>query len=817
MVHRYTREESEGKDMNQSIEIINAYENNLKNITLSIPKNKLVAVTGVSGSGKSSLIFDTLQKECQRQYMESIGLLNEEFEKPKYDKMTGISPAISVSQQNSNKNPRSTVGTMTDLYSYLRLIYTKAGMQPCPYCKEWTPASEDTLDDMISCQHCHLPVRNLTLPHFSFNKPQGACETCKGLGESYDVELAQLVDLTKSIHDGAVFEWDFHYISRNTEVFKNAGLLYGFDYDFAEPIEQWSLEAQAFLLYGALDERFSAYYPQIEPAKTVIKGRFEGLVPNIMRRFVESGDSPTKRAKLEKYFHLTVCPTCKGKKLNAQSRSVQVAGKVLGEISMYSIEQLGEWIHTLKVPNVQPLIEEMKTTVQKLLSIRLGYLTLDRVVSSLSGGEFQRFRLASLLQSGLTGVLYILDEPTTGLHSKDTNELVESLRKIRDLGNTVIVIEHDVDVIKQADWVIEIGPLAGKEGGHVIASSTVEDLLSNRDSLIRPYLLQSLALNKITPSMEQAIQIKGATSHNLKSVDTMIPIDALTTVTGVSGSGKSSLIFDVLAKNRKASSITGLDQFDSIQMIEQSPIGKNSRSNAATYTDVFTPIRTLYGKIAKQENLPVMAKDFSFNVAGGRCETCEGAGTITTVMHFMPDVQTTCSVCGGQRYQKHVLQVRYQGVNIFEVLQMSVDEALDLFKGQKAISSKLQVLHDVGLGYLPLGQPAPTLSGGEAQRIKIAKELSTNSNARILYLLDEPTTGLHPQDIEVLLSCIRQLVNQGHTVITVEHHLGWIAQSDWLIDLGPEGGESGGMIIAVGTPFELAKEKASATGQLLRG
>ncbi|WP_052343875.1 excinuclease ABC subunit UvrA [Bacillus massiliigorillae] len=810
------KEESEAETMNGTIEIINAYENNLKNITVAIPKNKLVVVTGVSGSGKSSLIFDTLQKECQRQYMESIGLLNEEFEKPKYDKMTGISPAISVSQINNNKNPRSTVGTMTDLYSYLRLIFTKAGMRQCSHCGEWTPASEDTLDEMIECQHCHQPVRNLTLPYFSFNKPQGACEACKGLGENYEVDVTQLIDMSKSVEDGSVFEWDFHYVSRNREVFKHASKLYGFRYDFEQPVEMWSQEAQAFLLYGALDERFAKYYPEVAPAKTVIKGRFEGLIPNITRRFVESGESSTKRAKLEKYFHLFVCSVCEGEKLNAVSRSVEVAGKKLGEVSKFSIEQLGRWANTLEVSKVQPLIEELKSTVQKLLSIRLGYLTLDRVVSTLSGGEFQRFRLASLLQSGLTGVLYILDEPTTGLHSKDTNELVASLRKIRDLGNTVIVIEHDVDVIKQADWVIEIGPQAGKDGGHVITSSTVEDLLANDDSLIRPYLLQSLKVNEAKPTMTGAIHIQGATSHNLKAVDAVIPSHALTTVTGVSGSGKSSLIFDVLAKKRNATAITGLEQFDSIQMIEQSPIGKNSRSNAATYTDVFTPIRMLYGKIAKQVGYHATAKDFSFNVAGGRCETCEGAGTITTVMHFMPDVQTTCSTCNGQRYQQHVLQVQYKGVNIYEVLQMSVDEALVLFKGQKAITSKLQVLHNVGLGYLPLGQPAPTLSGGEAQRIKIAKELSMNTKGHTLYLLDEPTTGLHPQDVDVLLGCIRELVHQGHTVITVEHHLGWIAQSDWVIDLGPEGGERGGEVIAFGPPCEVAMSEVSATGQLLK-
>ncbi|MBD3108695.1 excinuclease ABC subunit UvrA [Bacillus sp. AGMB 02131] len=802
--------------MNNTIEIWNAHENNLKNIDLSIPKNKLVVVTGVSGSGKSSLIFDTLLKECQRQYMESIGLLNEEFEKPQYEKMTGLSPAISVSQHHTNKNPRSTVGTMTDLYSYLRLIFCKAGLRECPHCHEWTAASEDSGNETILCHHCSQSLDNLTLPHFSFNKAQGACQTCKGLGEIYDVVILRVVDVSKSIEDGAIFEWDHHYIKRYRETFSKASNLYGLNFDFSEPIETWSKEAQAFLLYGSHDQRFTTFYPDIEPAKSVSEGRFEGLIPNLNRRLIESGSSPSKKAKIEKFFDMEICPACNGKKLNATSRAVQVGNQPLGEVSAFSIEQLGKWAETLHIPNVQPLIEELKNTVKKLLSIRLGYLTLDRVVSTLSGGEYQRFRLASLLQSGLTGVLYILDEPTIGLHSKDTDELVQSLRKIRDLGNTVIVIEHDVDVIKQADWVIEIGPHAGKDGGYVVASSTVDDLLRNEQSMIRPFLLESLKINDSRPSLENVIKIEGATSHNLKSVHAVIPVNALTTITGVSGSGKSSLIFDALAKQRNIESISGLEQFENIQMIEQSPIGKSSRSNAATYTDVFTPIRQFYGKIAKQQGIDVTAKDFSFNVAGGRCETCEGAGTITTVMHFMPDVQTKCHACNGMRYQSRVLQVTYQDASIYDVLQMSVDEALALFKGQKSITAKLQVLHDVGLGYLPLGQPAPTLSGGEAQRIKIAKELGTKTSGTTLYLLDEPTTGLHPLDVKVLMQCVRKLVKQGHTVIAIEHHLGWIAESDWLIDLGPEGGENGGYIIAQGTPAEVAKSETSMTGRLLR-
>jgi excinuclease ABC subunit A len=802
--------------MQPVIEIVNAHEHNLKHIDVVIPKNKLVVVTGVSGSGKSSLIFDTLQKECQRHYLESIGLLNEEFEKPRYGHMSGLSPSISVSQHQTNRNPRSTVGTMTDLYGYLRLIYAKAGQQLCPHCREWTLAGDGSRQMAALCLSCGGEVPNLGLPHFSFNKPQGACPTCKGLGEIYDVRLEEVLDRTKSIREGAIGEWDIHYIKRNTEVFANAGAVYGLNFDLGQPVERWSEAERDFLLFGAGDERFIRHRPDANPPATVLAGRFEGLIPNLKRRYSESGGQPSKRAKLARFFHTAVCPDCGGKKLNVHSRAVQVAGRPLGEVSGYSLEQLARWAETLQLAIVQPVVEELKQTLRKLLAIRLGYLTLDRVVVTLSGGEHQRFRLASLLQSGMTGVLYILDEPTIGLHAKDTGELLRALRHLRDLGNTVIVIEHDPDVIKEADWVIEIGPLAGRAGGEVLNSASIGRLLEEERSQIRPFLLDKLQLKDKPPSMSGAIEIRGASCFNLKSFDVQIPVQALTTVTGVSGSGKSSLIFEVLAKGEGTKAVKGLEQFAAIQTIEQAPIGKSSRSNAATYTDVFTPIRRFYAGLARHLGLPLAEKDFSFNAPGGRCETCEGLGVIATPMHFMPDVETVCPVCDGDRYQAAVLAVKHQGMNINDVLRMSVDDAVALFAGQKRIVERLQVLQEVGLGYLPLGQPAPTLSGGEAERIKIARELGVRSGGPTLYLMDEPTTGLHPLDVAVLLRCIHKLLEHGHTVIAIEHHLGWIAASDWLIDLGPEGGERGGHLLACGTPRQVVAVTGSATGEVLR-
>lgn len=812
--------------MTQNIVIQGASEHNLKQIDVVIPKNKLIVVTGVSGSGKSSLVLDTLQKECQRQYMESLGLLNEEFQKPRVRKMSGLSPSISIHQHHTNRNPRSTVGTMTDLYSYLRLLYSKIGQQHCPHCLQYTSASQDTDADAIACQQCQGHVPNLTLAHFSFNKPQGACPSCSGLGELHQVDLSKVLDESKAIEDNAIYEWDIHYIRRNKTVFANAAKHYGFSFDTKKPIRELPNDAKDFLLYGTTDERFTRHFPHVPAPKTVTAGNFEGLVTNIMRRYAESGDHPSKRAKFEQMLITASCPACEGEKLNETSRQVKIDGETIGALSKRSLEQLSSWVDQLSTQlpedehaKIQPILAEMRSNLDKLLSIRLGYLTLNRVVSSLSGGEYQRFRLAALLDSGLTGVLYILDEPTIGLHSKDTDQLVSALKRLRDLGNTVIVIEHDMDFMRQADWIIDIGPGAGVHGGEVIAEGTPEDILTNPRSITGRYMKKNMILAHNPVDLSSAIHIEQASSHNLKQINVKIPLQALTAVTGVSGSGKSTLIFDVLARGQGAKAIKGLELFNEIIQIDQSPIGKSSRSNAATYTDAFTPIRSLFAKIAKTANLSIQLKDFSFNVPGGRCETCEGAGFITTVMHFMPDVESLCPACRGRRYQEHILAVRYQGANIHDVLQMSVDEALRLFFSQPAIRQKLQLLSDIGLGYLKLGQSANTLSGGEAQRIKLAKELSRKASGHILYLLDEPTTGLHPQDIEVLYQMIRQLVKKRHTVCVVEHNLEWIAASDWIIDLGPEGGAEGGSVIAEGTPREVAessnRNKKSHTGALL--
>jgi len=810
--------------MMDHIVIQGAAEHNLKNINIAIPKNKLVVVTGVSGSGKSSLVLDTLQKECQRQYMESLGLLNEDFQKPKVGKMTGLSPSISIHQHHTNRNPRSTIGTMTDIYSYIRLLYSKIGQQYCPNCNRYTPASDDSGADTIACLHCRASLPNLTIAYFSFNKPQGACPVCNGIGDVHQVEVSKVMDVTKSIENNAIFEWDIHYIRRNKAVLENAASHYGFDFDTGKPIQELAEPAKDLLLYGALDPRFAKHFPRIPAPRTVTEGCFEGVVTNIMRRYAKSGDNPAKRQRLEGLLGTSACSACEGEKLNPASRAVKIGETTIGFVSKLSLDELSSWLDGLdgrlneaERDKSRHIALELRGMLNKLLAIRLGYLTLNRVVSSLSGGEYQRFRLASLLDSGLTGVLYILDEPTTGLHSKDTDQLIAALKQLRDLGNTVIVIEHDPDFMRQADWIIDIGPGAGAYGGEIIAQGTPKEIASNDRSITGRHLRGTIKLsNRRAVHTKEEIVIKQAAAHNLKGIDVRIPLGVLVAVTGVSGSGKSTLIFDVLAQGKGASSISGMDGIEETIVIDQSPIGRSSRSNAATYTDLFTPVRSLYAKLAKEAGTAIDAKHFSFNVPGGRCETCEGAGTITTVMHFMPDVESLCPACRGARYQEHILSIRYGGASIHDVLEMSVDEARQLFAGQPAVKGKLQLLSDIGLGYLKLGQSAVTLSGGEAQRLKLAKELAKKTGGRSLYLLDEPTTGLHSNDIAILYRMIRRLADKGNSVCVVEHNLEWIAASDWVIDLGPEGGAEGGSLIAAGTPRAVAEVKESHTGVLLR-
>ncbi|MFZ5351886.1 MAG: excinuclease ABC subunit UvrA [Bacillota bacterium] len=827
-----------------------ARENNLQNIDVSIPKNKLIVLTGLSGSGKSSLAYDTLQKECQRQYMESMGMVTDLVSKPRVDRIIGLSPSISVDQHLTNRNPRSTVGTATEIYTYLRILYAKLGERDCPKCGSRvappysadeqlnnTSDEEEEYEESFACPLCGESIPELSMAHFSFNKPQGACEICTGLGVIYEADWSSLLDDEKSILDGAVREWDEHLIKWNTNTFEEAGKYYGFSFDMNKPVKLLSQIEKDFLFYGVNHERFKKHFPGKEAPETSRKGRFEGVSSNILRRYAERADNAEYREKMEKHIVKKVCPGCNGERLNQYSRNVTIFDDSIVRLADMSLEELQIWIGAIKerlashaAHIAKPIIDDLEERISKFVDIGIGYLSMNRGMTTLSGGEAQRLRLASLLGSGLTGVLYVLDEPTTGLHSRDTKRLLAVLKKLRNMGNTVLVIEHDTDMMLEADWIIDMGPGAGRAGGRIVAAGTPEELMHNTESITGRHLNKHTFENCSNRSCFSGsfIEIKGAKEHNLKNIDVSIPIGSLIAVTGVSGSGKSTLVFDILDKAvsqrlnssrntpGKHESIWGLEKIDRIATVDQTPIGRIPRSNAATYTDIFTPIRSLFSGLSEAKSAGLTARDFSFNVPGGRCDRCEGAGVLTIGMHFLPDVEVTCPVCKGKRFKRQILAVKYKNMNISDVLEMSIDEALELFSDRKEIAARLKVLADVGMGYLKLGQPATTLSGGEAQRVKLAKELGRNGKGHALYLLDEPTTGLHPEDVRKLITLLRKLVEAGNSVCVVEHNLELIHSSDWIIDLGPEGGEKGGMIIAQGTPEDVMKIKDSYTGNCLR-
>lgn len=788
------------------IVIKGATEHHLKNINVTIPKNTLTVVTGVSGSGKSTLLFDVLAKEANRQYMEATGEKLEMVSPPKVNQIIGLAPCITIGQEGNNTNPRSTIGTFTNIYTKLRALFSLQGKRECPNCQNEVPASFGNAST-FPCEYCGEALENMTAAYFSFNTVQGACQSCNGLGEQLTIQQEMIVDLSKSINDGAIFEWDQHYINRNKGVFEEAAKHYGFDFSYERPIESWQIEAREFLLYGANHVRFSHYYPNIEPPKTVSKGRFEGLLPNIERRYAEAL-AQSKEARFLKYFHMSTCRTCHGLQLRQEVQAVKINGFSIGEVSKWNLVYLKDFL--LQLQN-EVLVPQILSTVEKYIAIQIGYLSLNRTISSLSGGEYQRIRLASILNATLSGIIYILDEPTTGLHSSDTVALICTLKQIRDAGNTVIVIEHDVDVMKEADYIIEVGPLAGKDGGQIIASGTLQEILHNSKSVIKPYLQQVKPCVAELPSFTESIVIEKANTRNLKEIDVIIPKKALTSVVGVSGSGKSTLIFDYLTNNNN---IKGLEEARIVR-IEQKPIGRSPRSNAATYTDLFTPIRNAFSKQAKEQGLNIPAKDFSFNTIGGRCEKCQGAGVTEVQIAFIANIMIPCDLCLGKRYQSNILEVKIQGKTISDILEMTILEAYEIFEKHASIQKKLRVLMDVGLAYLPLGQPAPTLSGGEAQRLKIATELMTKQAQPTIYLMDEPTTGLHPRDIDTLMVCIKALIQAGHTVIAIEHHLDFIRMSDYVIEIGPYAGDLGGELIATGTPKDIKIKGIGVTAPLL--
>jgi len=845
--------------MTAQITIRGARLHNLKNITLTIPKNQLVVLTGVSGSGKSTLGFDILLKEGQRQYLESLGLVTFGMAKPPVDAITGLSPTISVDQHLTNRSPRSTVGTATEVYTYLRVLFARLGHRPCPACGKDVPPSfdpsnaewesESSADDDASaaeetfpCPHCGAPIPEIGMAYFSFNKPDGACPTCTGLGSVHQANLKRLVDEQKSIPDGAISGWDLFHINYYTPTLQAAAAHYGFEFDPSLPVKDYTPAQRDLLLFGVNSPVFRRHFPTIKPPTTVRQGHFEGIATNLLRRYTEHIHQHISEAdyrdKLEEFLVTQTCPDCAGTRLRPESRVVTVNGQTIIAVSRLPLNDLGAWLGGLSAvlsPDemliAAPILDDLSERIKRLVEVGAGYLTLERSSPTLSAGESQRLRLASLLGSGLSGVLYVFDEPTIGLHQRDTHRLIDVLRRLRDLGNTILVIEHDLETIAAADYVVDFGPGAGKHGGQVVAAGTPAEVAGQPGSLTGDYLARRATIplpqHRRAPN-GKAITIHGARHHNLQDITVRLPLGMLVAVTGVSGSGKSSLVFDILDRAFRQrlygsndapgehDAIEGYEYLDKIITIDQDAIGRIPRSNAATYSDTFTPIRTAFAATPEARQRGLSARHFSFNVPGGRCERCEGAGVLTVKMHFLPDVEVRCPVCHGHRFTRETLEVRYHEHDISQVLDLTVEEALALFKDVPAARSRLQVLSDVGLGYLQLGQPATTLSGGEAQRVKLAKELGRRVTGRTLYLLDEPTTGLHLADIARLLGVLQRLVDAGNTVIVVEHNLELVKTADWVIDLGPEGGAAGGKLIAEGTPEQVAHVAGSYTGQYLR-
>ena len=936
--------------MQKMISIRGARTHNLKNISLDLPRDKLIVITGLSGSGKSSLAFDTIFAEGQRRYVESLSAYARQFlsmmEKPDLDHIEGLSPAISIEQKTTSHNPRSTVGTITEIYDYLRLLYARAGIPVCPDHGESLEAQtisqmvdqvlslpedsrmmmlapviqerkgeyQNLFDDLkrqgfiraridgviteldelpeldakkkhsievivdrfkvregieqrlaesfettigmtdgiaviayiddkegdeivfsskYACPVCGYSLTELEPRLFSFNNPVGACGECDGLGnKDYFDPSRVVINPGISLAGGAVRGWD----RRNAYYFSLLqGLSEHYDFDLEVPYKELPKKIQNIMLYGSGDDEIKFFYPsQRGPAKSRIHP-FEGIIPNMERRYLDT-DSSAVREELAKYLSQQECPACEGSRLNKSARHVFITDKNLPSVTEMAIEYSLEFFENLKLTGKQgeiaeKIVKEISTRLRFLVNVGLEYLSLDRKSDSLSGGEAQRIRLASQIGAGLMGVMYILDEPSIGLHQRDNDRLIKTLLQLRDMGNTVIVVEHDEDAILTADYVVDIGPGAGVHGGTITACGTPQEIMANADSLTGQYLSGKISIDiskERTAVNDNWLKVNGATGNNLKNVSLEIPVGLLTCVTGVSGSGKSTLINDtlyrVLAQNINKSSVEsasytsveGLEHFDKVVDIDQAPIGRTPRSNPATYTGLFTPIRELFSGSPEARARGYKPGRFSFNVKGGRCEACSGDGQIKVEMHFLPDIYVPCDVCHGKRYNRETLDIQYKGKNICQVLDLTVEDALQFFSAIPVLKRKLQTLVDVGLSYITLGQGATTLSGGEAQRIKLAKELSKRDTGQTIYILDEPTTGLHFHDIQQLLQVLHRLRDHGNTLIVIEHNLDVIKTADWIVDLGPEGGNKGGQIIATGTPEEIIKQKDSYTGQYLK-
>lgn len=814
--------------ISEAISIRGAREGNLQNIDLDIPRGKLVVLTGLSGSGKSTLAVDVLYQECQRQYLEAMGYQG--IRKPDVDSVRGASPAIVITQDAYHKNPRSSVGTATDIYTELRMLYEKLCTRNCPFCGEAIRASDcreeteghgEDFRVYMYCCRCGRRMDKLTRTHFSFNTREGACPACQGLGYVLRVDETRVLHEDLSLEDGAVDYWQQKYKEYQIGVFFAALRHYGLPVPTGLPLASFSPLQRMILLHGTQDEALLSHFPHVAPPRTVSEGKYEGVCPILWRRLSDQGAGGGAGA----YFAQSPCPDCHGERLGALPRSATVAGMRLPELAVLPLEELGAWLCALETvltrderALVAPYLEDLRTKIGRIVRVGLGYLTPDRQTMTLSGGEAQRIKLSATLSGTLTGLLYVLDEPTIGLHPRDTGGILQVMRDLSDQGNTVLVIEHDPDVIRAADYVVDIGPGSGRFGGRVVGQGTPQALAAQAGSPTGQWLrAPRLTCRDAPPGMDASICIEDARLHNLKRLSVRFPKQCLTSVTGVSGSGKSSLVFGVLAQPGTTDArVSGLDAFERVVTVAQSQIARMRRSNVATFIGLYDAIRKRFAQLPEAKALGLTASHFSFNTKGGRCEHCEGLGTVTSNMLFFEDIEAVCPVCHGQRFTEDVLSVCLDGRSITDVLALDVDEAAEALRGISALQKSLALLREVGLGYLTLGQTLTTLSGGEAQRLKLARELLGGVGKKSLYLIDEPTTGLHPLDVEHFLTLLRRMVDAGNTVILVEHNLQAIAASDWVVDLGPDGGNRGGELVACGTPKDICACPSSATGKALQ-
>lgn len=834
-----------------------AKEHNLKNICFEIPKGKLVALTGSSGSGKSSIATDILQKECVRQFLESLGMVTDHIEKAKVGSILGLSPSIGVTQRVTDFNTRTTVGTRSGILTILRNMFAAMGHQLCSGCgktvkqplqdkqklttveieqSQTNSSSKKIKKSYFNCSHCDQQLEKLKMAHFSFNTLSGACQACKGVGQIITIDLSRLLNENKTIKNGGVDFWNESMANYYESVILAASKHYNFPFDSALTIGSYTKEQRNFLLYGVTFPDFVKAHKDIHAPKKVSEGNFEGIIPHLLNLYKKNPEKASNDIK--KYIIPAPCSQCNATRLARLGREVTINGKTILDVSKLSLNELLQWINDLDQQVIQDELQvlaafsgALKERISNLIEVGLDYLTLNRTLPSLSAGESQRVKLASLLGSGLTGVLYVLDEPTTGLHPHDNAKLLKTLRMIQEIGNTVLIIEHDIDIIKNCDYILDIGPGGGSKGGEIIASGTPADVMGCAQSITGKYLAKKTTFksNSSLP-LSKALTIGGAHEHNLKDIAVSIPINQFVVMTGVSGSGKSTFLFDILDKVARKyfygssevpgmyNSIEGLEYFKRVVTVDQVTIGnsKSSRSNIATYTKLFDLIRDLFASLPDAKIRGFGPETFSFNTSEERCQNCNGAGVVDVDMSFMSDIETECPTCNGMRFREEVLTVQFQGHNIANILDMTVSDALNFFKHEKKIFSILEVMRQVGLDYLKLGQSTSTLSGGEAQRIKLATELSKSETGNTLYLLDEPTTGLHAHEVEKLLDILKNLVSKGHTVVAIEHNVEAMCAADTIIDFGPGGGLAGGTIVAIGTPKKIAENKVSLTGQCLK-